>query len=357
MKQFFILTLIIISGCSGDLTIHLKIFDKRPFIKITAPHGINIINGIHFYQVKEINLEIQNIFESYFITSKNISEPLSVLSDIPVKKYYGSLTVSKRNGLFYLLNRVSEKHYLASVVGSELNSDFPPEACKAQAVASRTLLYYLNQNNIELNDLSSVYQAYRGAEFENPDIIYAVEAVKGKLLHYKRKLFFPYFHSTCGGYLLPPDQKRGISAGIYPGLTEIKRDEFNGGINCINSPYFHWETTLMLKDIEKSTRIMPVYSISLKKTADGWVKDVEITSKSNIIQTAYQFINGTRQKTSMGILSFYFKVHQTGSTFYFEGYGFGHHSGMCQWGARGLAKKGMDYTEILKFYYPGTEIY
>jgi stage II sporulation protein D len=34
------------------------------------------------------------------------------------------------------------------------------------------------------------------------------------------------------------------------------------------------------------------------------------------------------------------------------GQGYGHGVGMCQWGARHLAVKGLAYREILKHYYP-----
>jgi stage II sporulation protein D len=40
----------------------------------------------------------------------------------------------------------------------------------------------------------------------------------------------------------------------------------------------------------------------------------------------------------------------------FEGKGWGHGVGLCQWGAKGMADCGFKYDEILKYYYPGAEI-
>ena len=40
----------------------------------------------------------------------------------------------------------------------------------------------------------------------------------------------------------------------------------------------------------------------------------------------------------------------------FSGRGWGHGVGMCQWGARGMAAQGSEYRDILRFYYPGTQI-
>lgn len=40
----------------------------------------------------------------------------------------------------------------------------------------------------------------------------------------------------------------------------------------------------------------------------------------------------------------------------FEGFGWGHGVGLCQWGGYFMAKDGASYQEILRYYYPGTEI-
>ncbi|MCD1258237.1 SpoIID/LytB domain-containing protein [Paenibacillus athensensis] len=46
----------------------------------------------------------------------------------------------------------------------------------------------------------------------------------------------------------------------------------------------------------------------------------------------------------------------SGQTFVFKGTGFGHGLGMSQWGARGYAELGYDYTRILQAYYYGVTI-
>jgi len=45
-----------------------------------------------------------------------------------------------------------------------------------------------------------------------------------------------------------------------------------------------------------------------------------------------------------------------GGMCYFEGYGWGHGVGLCQWGAKGMAEEGYTYQEILRYYYPGSTI-
>jgi stage II sporulation protein D len=36
--------------------------------------------------------------------------------------------------------------------------------------------------------------------------------------------------------------------------------------------------------------------------------------------------------------------------------GAGHGVGLCQWGACGLARLGKSYLEILRYYFPGTDV-
>jgi stage II sporulation protein D len=40
----------------------------------------------------------------------------------------------------------------------------------------------------------------------------------------------------------------------------------------------------------------------------------------------------------------------------FEGKGYGHGVGLCQWSALQMARNGMNYKDILAFFYPGTTI-
>ena len=40
----------------------------------------------------------------------------------------------------------------------------------------------------------------------------------------------------------------------------------------------------------------------------------------------------------------------------FDGQGHGHGVGLCQWGARGMARDGAGPLEILRHYYPGTDV-
>jgi stage II sporulation protein D len=54
------------------------------------------------------------------------------------------------------------------------------------------------------------------------------------------------------------------------------------------------------------------------------------------------------------VKSFYFDSVKKPGKYIFSGRGFGHHIGLCQWGAREMVRQGWNHKAILRFYYPGT---
>jgi stage II sporulation protein D len=54
--------------------------------------------------------------------------------------------------------------------------------------------------------------------------------------------------------------------------------------------------------------------------------------------------------------SAYFHVRDEGRSLQFDGRGWGHGVGLCQWGARGQALAGRSTTQILQYYYRGCQL-
>ena len=56
------------------------------------------------------------------------------------------------------------------------------------------------------------------------------------------------------------------------------------------------------------------------------------------------------------IKSYCYSIEKKGRYIIITGRGYGHHVGICQWGARKMVDAGWNYRSILDFYYPGTVI-
>ncbi len=68
-------------------------------------------------------------------------------------------------------------------------------------------------------------------------------------------------------------------------------------------------------------------------------------------------IRGILRNSNEGILfSSNFTISISGDEIKLNGKGYGHGVGLCQWGAIGMSKRGINYKQILKSYFPGTEV-
>ncbi|MNT63636.1 Amidase enhancer precursor [compost metagenome] len=92
----------------------------------------------------------------------------------------------------------------------------------------------------------------------------------------------------------------------------------------------------------------------LTHSEGGWVAQVAADGRK---MTGYRLWQALGRELGWGLLkSMRFTVRRDGNAFVFEGHGLGHGVGLCQWGAKGQAEKGISYARILASYYPGTAI-
>jgi len=101
------------------------------------------------------------------------------------------------------------ERYVAAVVASEIGNA-PPEACKAQAVASRSFVYRYILKNKEIPDGSSA-QVFRIKRYSDSYkvCIQAAEATKGQILTYGGNVADTYFCNANGGQTVSSKEKWG----------------------------------------------------------------------------------------------------------------------------------------------------
>ncbi len=129
------------------------------------------------------------------------------------------------------------------------------------------------------------------------------------------------------------------------------------------SPFTNWTTELSLAQVRARTArsargIGPV--VDLRVAARGSsrrVIDLEIIGGSG---TAH--VRGGRIRSILGLREQLFVIDRRYDSdgrvtgFIFTGRGWGHGVGMCQVGAYGLARQGLNHEQILKTYYSGIEL-
>ncbi|HBR21372.1 MAG TPA: cell division protein [Nitrospiraceae bacterium] len=286
------------------------------------------------------------------IPAKN--EPLEKVSEkvkgdflVSGVHYTGEIEVWKgKNGL-YVVNEIPFEEYVKSVVMAEVGTNWEMEALKVQAIISRTYAVYQRNMNgtLRYHITSSVlHQVYKG-NYSDARAATAVEKTSGEILTFNGKPIEALYHSTAGGKTELPEEVFGKS---YP---YIKSVETSGEA----SPYWIWERKIPLSEIEKSLNISGFKDMAVRSyTSTGRVKEVTVTSESG--ERTIKSNDLRKQLGWQRLPSTNFTMTKLNDSIIFEGKGYGHGIGLCQWSALEMAKKGKNYREILSFFYPGTEI-
>lgn len=269
--------------------------------------------------------------------------------------YRGMFEISSVLGKVHVVNLIEMEDYIRSVVPSEMPAGWGIEALKAQAVSARSYAYYHLMNNrgrSNLYDLDSTtnFQVYKGVSSETPSTDLAVESTSGEIIIFSGKPVLAYFHSTCGGGTVS-----GKSVWSGSGYSYLK------GVSCgycSDSPNYSWESVLSIYDvksalIKKYKNTGSIKNISFKRS-EGRISSIEISHGSGkIILSGNEFRLLFPPKT---IKSMKFKSAKKGNNLMLTGHGWGHGVGLCQWGARGMAVKGINYKKIISHYFSDIKI-
>jgi stage II sporulation protein D len=271
------------------------------------------------------------------------------------RKFSGNVElIKKSNDKLLALNYIDLENYIKGILYHEASHYWPMEALKAQAIASRTYaVYQIQQNRSKDYDVTSdIYsQVYGGLTSERFRTNEAVSQTEGQILVYQGKAFPAYFHATCGGHTEDASALWNIDIPLLKGVA----CNF-----CKDSPHSSWHYVLTLDEIEEKLadagkRCGNIKDIvALGKDKSGRVTDLNVScAKKDLKISAKDF----RQLIGPNIIrSANFKVNVVDRDAVFEGLGWGHGVGLCQWGAYFMAKDGHGAEEILKYYYPGVNV-
>jgi stage II sporulation protein D len=261
--------------------------------------------------------------------------------------YPGRIEVWKDSAGLYLINELPLEEYVRNVVSAEVGPNWDLEALKVQAVIARTYaLYQKSMNNTTNYDLTSsvLDQVYKG-NVSDDMISRAVAQTRDEVLTYKGKLIEAFYHSTCGG---ETEDAKEVFGKSYPYLRPVKS-------KCDLSPYWVWERKIPLEEIAKALGVSGIRDIRIHShTSTGRVRMLKVFHDKGVLS-----VKATDLRKKLGwkrLPSTKFAFTRQGDYLVFEGKGYGHGVGLCQWGALEMAREGRNYRQILSFYYPGTTI-
>ena len=261
-------------------------------------------------------------------------------------RYRGTLRVDRSADKLLVIESTDIDGYLCGVLPSEVYPSWPSAALQAQAIAARTYaISKFNKRQAEQFHVrtSVLDQKYGGLDQEDVRTTDAVLATTGMVLNYGGAIFPAYYHSCCSGF-------------TADGRTVFGADSSLSSVQCSycgDSPKFRWVTRCSLSDARKRLSVPDLAGLSIENIGlDGRIGQVSLYRANG----QPLVIAGTAFRDRMGLFSTRFEISSEGSYFVFHGNGWGHGVGLCQWGARGMAKHGFGTNEILQKYYPGSTL-
>lgn len=334
--------------------------------------------------------------------------------------YDGALHIYQREGeaVYWVVNELGMEAYLYGVVPGEMPASFTPEALKAQAVCARTyaamqvLGTAYEQYHADVDDTTAC-QVYL-PENENQAATDAVNATTGQILTYQGMIASVYYFSTSCGYTTgleawqqEPLAYLGTQSLVLDASAIGDIDAFlkNGQVTAYDSAsrFFRWKAVLQT-GADDGKLLQSILTVADQRNGKVYLTDVagaqtqdtstfgactgiNITSRAEsgcITDLCLNFAGGTAHiynenairkilwsacvsltdkngnsaDTFTMLPSAFFSMDaKENGTYEVYGGGLGHGIGMSQYGADGMAKGGMTYTEILEKFFPGTVLY
>jgi stage II sporulation protein D len=376
LKLFFITLVVILSSLQNAMStpvVSVRIGKSLRSLNVT---GLDLKRHLLFsndYKTYTGRKTVKFNCETYTTLNKQRNKPilLATLESPTGLLSYGN---TKYQGVFKvvtnpkgdscdIINDIPMEDYISSLLTKEMNSKWPVEALKAQAVAARSYALHKMQSqqvskelgNEAFYDLeSSEKHQVSGAFFDStPTTIAATEATRGEvLLTHDGKLRPIFFNAKCGGRTLRPDQ------------VWHNHEEDYQSVNC---PFCHgigpksWSKAVTYERMKSffkwasDQKILREYLdqdftsiVLVPDNIDKFTVNFYINDKPYIVEKAAL----RRYFGNVIFPSNSFALEIKNSMFIANGEGLGHGVGLCQMGAFALAKQGWSYKRILAHYFP-----
>jgi stage II sporulation protein D len=271
----------------------------------------------------------------------SIAKPLSsIINKAPAEPVATTLTAYV-NGKKQTIDAFK---LVCAVTANEVSDSFEDEAIKAQAVAAYSYIKCYDDHGEAAEVTANFNYSSR--------IEKMVRDVWGIACYYNGKVARTVYSASSAGYTASASNVWG---GSYPYLVSVATP-----FDAASDPNYgikkSFSESAMRNKLQSSLGINlsdnPANWINIESHIDGnYVGNISIDGQKQISGRDFR-----EEVMDYGIRSSSFSVDYSNGKFTITTYGYGHGVGMSQNGANILAKQGMTYDQILKFYYTGIEV-
>lgn len=318
----------------------------------------------------------------------------------------GSAHFQIKDGFLLMVNELPLEDYLKCVATSEMSSSCPAALLETQTIVARSWILANAENkhseyNVNVcND--DCCQRYQGLNNISPGEFIRKASTRGKVLMFGNRICDTRYSKSCGGKTESSNNVWGtpepymISLPDYPERTEtgdltsesifidwllnpdpqafcgpqtVKQNKLIKYLGSVDKKgtYFRWEVSCTNIELEKIIRHKLNLNISklinitaLKRGESGRIIKLEIKYEDKNCKLQTAILNSEYEIRRCLHISFLyssaFAIIKNDDGFILKGAGWGHGAGLCQIGALGMALEKYGTEEILKHYFPGTEL-
>jgi stage II sporulation protein D len=333
----------------------------RTPIRVRLERGAFVLRGSH--RAKSVRAK----------TVRIAAEPRAERIRLDEASYHGTLRLRRRDdGTFDVINDVPRRAYIAGVLAREMPTGWPQAAYRAQAIAARSWALWrkrARQGRPWHVRAGTAGQAYRGGDparaFER-----AARATEGQVLVWQERVLPAFYSSTCGG---TGQDGRAVAAGLArdPPLRGRRHRPY-----CRDSKWYRWGP--LHRPVARLRRRLAAWARtqdhSLRRLRR--LKGIRVAERNDAGRPAAFAVRGAGRRHRVRAVSFraacnfqgegapplsekqrlrssHVRAQVEGERVRFhDGRGYGHGVGLCQWGARGMARRGFEPRQILAYYYP-----
>ena len=369
----------------GSLPVRVLVDEKQNSLSIVVKNKVKLFgdsgliaevktgNRLEFsFSEQKIKLTIAGeTFNSSNFWIESDSE--SKLISIDKNTFRGKLRVFSADNEIKIVNELTIEDYVKGVMTREMPVGKGTEnysALKAFSICVRT---YALTKIAQKKDSCDLYadtrdQVYGGVVSETEYTNKIVDETAGQILSFNNKPAVVFYHSTCGGFT--EDVQNVFSSGY---ISYLKSIEDGDQPFCRISPRYEWS-----EQYSESLFVSRLFNSGLIENLKYSVKNISVNSRfesGRVNELEIKLISSNGEEKNISLFSNNIRsVIRTSdgrtilrSTMFdislddnkdviINGKGFGHGVGLCQWGAIGQSKMGIDFMEILNHYFPGTEI-
>lgn len=294
----------------------------------------------------------ENLSLKYVVEAKDLKTPQEFKSEnlsVNSSSVPDHIILFPKRGAVEVIAVLDMEDYLRGVLPHEMPLVWPIEALKAQAVVARSFTkkqmiarkdnpYHLDST---VNDQVYRYnQTFSAKEKENLER--ALQETRDEVLEDRNgQAVRTLYHADCGGQTEKSSHVWGQKEVEFS-IKDIKH----------STPYSAWEFKVSAEELKEKlkTQFVP-QNLNISAESLGQralqMEVIGLNDREKLSSQEFRRLVGYSKLKSTR-----FQVEKINEGFLFKGSGFGHGVGLCQYGAKALAKSGMNYKDILKHYFP-----